>query len=155
MPDPNHLCLICADGKGGAEFTICPECYEQLSNGFVGLKCSGCGEYKFLARDERTKWRVQRILDLWDVNTMRICPHQGNAIMVALKEDALTKAIIIYLPSCPKCYKAGAGEGLDPNHPLTIMHYKILCFSLNNFQPHVAGEKNFSSDGKQEKIIFH
>lgn len=145
MSDPNGVCALCTDGKNSTEFTICPECYKKLSDGLIGLKCLICGDYKFSMLDKRMKWRIMRLLDLWDVNTMGICPHQGNTIMAALKEDVKTRAIILYLPSCPKCAKPGAGEGLDPNHPNTIMRYRIACFSLNNFQPHVAGkEKKYS-----------
>lgn len=130
MPDPNNLCAICTNGANSGEFTICPECYGLLSQGLIGLKCSGCGNHKFSTLDERMKWRIQRILDLWDVNTMGICPHQGNAIVAALKEDVKSKAIVLYSPSCPKCAKFGAGEGLDPNHPLTISCVIELHVSL-------------------------
>lgn len=137
MPDPNHICRVCTDGKNSDEFALCPDCHEKLSNGWVGLKCSGCNEHKFLEKNTKTTYRVQKILDLWDTFARPgICSYKANEIIAAMKEDADKKAVIIYTPCCPKCYRSGAGQGYDPCHPLTIMKYKIACFSIEGLKVH-------------------
>ena len=152
MADPNRVCSVCTDGANSAEFTICAECHERLSNDSIGLKCLNCGEHKFLPRNQRTVWRIRRILDLWDFYTRPgICAYKANAIMAAVQEDAAKKAVIIYAPNCPKCYIGAGDEPGAPAHPLTMMRYKIACFSVGEFQMHSLREENIFSG--QQKII--
>ena len=153
MADPNRICSVCTDGANSAEFAICAECRERLRNGSVGFKCLGCGKYKFLLRDQRTIWRIRKILDLWDFYTRPgICAHKGNVIMAALQEDVGNKAVILYSPNCPKCYIGAGDEPGAPAHPLTIMQYKIVCFSIGEFQVHVAQGEKFLTN-QQGKIL--
>ncbi len=140
MPDPNGICKMCTDGKNSDEFVLCQECRERLNNGWVGGKCSRCGDYKFLAKDKKTISRIQKILDLWNFYVRPgICSYKTSSVMAALmgqEQEEKKKAIIIYSPNCPKCYREGAEQEPDPNHPLTILKYKIACFSVDEFQLH-------------------
>ena len=152
MSDQNHICHICSDGKNSGEFAVCSECFNNLKNGMVGFKCSACGKHRFSVMDERNRQRVFRMLILWADHVPGICSHKLDAIMKTIIDEIGQKAIFIYFPSCPNCYKTGVGEGCDPAHPQTIAKYKVACFSIKEFYAHQMGGEEFYT-GNGPRII--
>jgi len=151
MSDPNKICWMCTDGKNSTEFTLCPECRDKLANGWVGGKCSRCHDYTFLPRDKKTIARVQHILDSWNFFVRPgICAYKASAVVDALMGDEDSdqkKAVIIYSPNCPKCYRKNDENEPDPNHPLTILKYKIACFSVDGLQMHSLKDEPVEAGG--------